>query len=553
MLKKLLICVAVVIALAVVAITLGVTLSNRPEVVIKKSIANTMEDFMDREEFSAIFKTLAGGSVTVDVEGDLGKVQGKLYFSDVLSPDKAQLYAEDVKLKNGEGYIYFSTYLSSDYAYIADASFLDGSYGVSRGDAEEAYLVSPLAPGADSLAFLDEDDHAFLRALLRMYDAETDLAMIKDAEKTLKRYEGKLTKIFLEHAEIEEENRKVRVCGTRMESRVITVSVDEQALADMVTDLYDTLAEDKKLRDLVVKYNQTISDLMGNGFDALSYYDETFLNADTWTELYNRITDQKFEISVVLVTALSSAVLRQLSVNVTTDEEREVLFLDIGKNGVKNADYVTLDVYDTRYIYEVAENDNRLFEAYVYMEKDVLLALEIDKKGERYSLTVSEDTEYVGKYLEEGDTITVSLDKIRQGEHTELCDLKVILDTKDKMPTPQKREDMANLFTLSKEDWRTIADWFGYQGLAGTYSNVVDWFGVSLEFDIFGGLTMTTYGNSGEIIQTVIATYEINGDVISIYTPSDEGDGTKTQRNDYPLVIDKDYIEINGVVYQREG
>ena len=549
MLKKLIICAAVVVVLAIVGISVGVNISNQPKVVVKKSLENALEDLGERDEFSSVLKMLKEGSLTVEVDREMGDVEGKLYFSDALSPTKAQLYAEDVTLKNAKESLYFSAYLSSDQAYITDSSFLDQTYGISRGGTEEAYLASPL----DSLGLLDEEDHVFLSALLRIYDQETDLAIAKDLEKMLKRYDGKLEKIFLAHASIDAENRKVRVCSTRMESRVITITVDNQGLSDMITELYDTVKEDKKLRDLVVKYNEDISNLMGKDFDAVKFYDEEFLNRDAWSDACENLEATGFESSVTLVTAPSSAVLRQLTVNVTTAAgKEELLYLDIGKNGVKTADYVTLDVLDTRYIYEVAESNKKVFEAYLYMEKDVIASLEINKKDDKYSLTLMGQTELLGKYVEDGDTITISLDKIRRGDHTELCDLQVILDMKDSMPKRMEPEKVANLFDLPREDWQKIFALCGYQGLKGTYSSVVDWLGLSLAFDGYGNLVMTAYCAGGNVLQTD-AVYEINGDTISIHTRNNGVEEPWFLSGDYPLVISEDWIEIDGVRYEREG
>ena len=259
MLKKLIICAAVVVLLAVVGITIGANISNRPEVVVKKSLENALEDLAKRDELSAVFSVLEKGSVSIEMDHDHRDVEGMLYFSDALDPDKAEIYAEDVKIKNQDDSFYFSAYLSSELIYVTDSSFFDETYGIIRGGMEEAYLASPLA-SEGGMGILDADQHRFIRALLALYDGETDLAIRKDVKKTLDRYEGKLEKIFLNHVTIEAEKRKIRVCGTRVESRVITVTVSDGDLADMVAELYDTLSADKKLRDLVVKYSEDISE-----------------------------------------------------------------------------------------------------------------------------------------------------------------------------------------------------------------------------------------------------------------------------------------------------
>ncbi len=551
MLKKLIICAAVVVLLAIAGITIGVSVSNKPEFVIKKSLENAVEDLVDRDEFSAIFSVLKKGSIAFEMDGEDRDIEGKLYFSDALTDDKAEIYAEDVMIKSAKDSYYFSVYLSAEQMYITDSSFFDKPYGISRGGMEEAYLASPLAPEG-GMGILDPEQHAFIRALLRLYDQETDQAIRKDVKKTLERYEGKLEKIFLDNAVIEEERQKVRVCGTRMESRVITVTVDDNSLANMVAELYDTLTADKKLRDLVVKYNEDISALMGQEFDAVAFYDEEFLNRDAWSDICDGLEEADFEVSVVLVTAPSSAVLRQLTVTMMTEDgKEELLYLDIGKNGVKTADYVTLDVADTRYIYEVAENNKKIFEAYLYMEKDAIVSLEIDKKDEKYSLLLMGQTELLGKYVEDGDTITVTLDKIRRADRTELCDLQVTLDLKDPMPKVMDPEEVNNLFDIPREDWQKAFARLGYQGLKGTYSSVIDWHGFSLAFDGYGNLTMTAYYDSGNVFQTD-AVYEINGDTISIRAQYYDIGYPWFLHGDYHLVIDEDWIEIDGVKYQRE-
>ncbi len=541
---KLIAILVAILLIAGIGITVGVTVNNQPEAVMKNTLENTVEDLLERDELSALVKMLEGGSLTLEGEYEHMAVDGKFYFSNALTPGGSKLFVEDLCVQEGDHSLNLTAFSSADYAYITDCNLLDKTYGMVRGDMEDAFLDSPFAFDSGSEYALDEASHHLMVALLRMYDGEEDTALIKDAEKMADKYAKKIEKIFAEHATFESEKDKIRVGGTRMDCRIITVTVDEMALADMVSDLYDELSEDKKLRKLFIQYGDYFSDVMNE--DAAEYYDDVLMNADTWETLIESIEDMNFEISVELVTPKSSAVLRQLTVRAETDYmDEEILFIDFGKDGIKKADYITLELGGADYVLEIAENNKSTYEAYISVDKRELVRLEIDRKNEAYSLTLMEEIVITGDFIRESDTVTISVDKIREGKNSQLMDLRVTIDTKDKMPKPLDEDDIVPMFEIDQEE---LAELMGSESLSGTYSMMVLGTGQELVFDRFGGLTIKIY-TLGQLTTELDGVYEVHGGRITINHEQAEG-VLLDLTGEFALTVGEDQITIDGMVYK---
>ena len=533
-----------VLLIAGIGITVGVTVNNQPETVVKNTLENTVEDLLERDELSALMKMLEGGSLTLEGEYEHMTVDGKFYFSNVLTSGDGKLYVEDLCVQKGDHSLNLTAFSSADCAYITECNLLDKTYGMVRGDMENAFLESPFAFDSGSEYALDEASHHLMAALLRMYDSEKDTALIKDAGSMADKYAKKIKKIFAEHATFESEQDKIRVGGTRMDCRIITVTVDEMALADMISDLYDELSEDKKLRKLFVQYGDYFSDVMGE--DAAEYYDDVLMKADTWETMIESIEDMNFEVSVELVTPKSSAVLRQLAVRVETDHmDKEILFVDLGKDGIKKADYITLELDGVDYIFEIAENNKSTYEAYISLDKQELVRLEIDRKDEDYSLTLMDEIVITGDFIREADTVTISVDKIREGKNSQLMDLRVTIDTKDKMPKPLDEDDIVPMFEIDEE---ALAELMGSERLSGTYAMMVLGTGEELVFDRFGGLTIKIY-SLGQLTTELDGVYEIHGGRITIN--HEKADGVLLDlTGEFALTVGESQITIDGKLYQ---
>ncbi|MBQ9779636.1 MAG: hypothetical protein IJW00_01705 [Clostridia bacterium] len=487
MLKKLIIAFVVVAVLAAGAITVSVLISSKPEIVVKNTLENTVDALMDRQEFSTVLSMLKKGSLEVEGEFENTELGGKLYFSNIGTPAKQELFAEDLYLKNGEHSLSLSGYIGPDSAYITDCSVLEGTVGLIRGNAEADYLASVFAADSGSAFALDPEAHDLVTVFLRLYDEEADKKLEKDAKKYIKKYEKKMGQIFAEHATFEEATKKIRVNGTRMECRVMTVTVSTGDLADMLSDLQEALQKDKSLRKAVLSYQPYLEDQVE---DLSSTYDEDFLNGHFWVEWRKYLRDMEVSLTVELVTPKSSALLRQLTVKAeVSGETRELLFMDLGKNGMKKADYITLEMGGVTYAYEIAEDNTRLFEAYLHMDKVELAHLEINRKEDVYSLTLFDGTVISGEFIEKKDQVTVSLEKIKNGDSFKLFDVSLTLREKDDFPAVAKDEEISSIFTLGEEALEKLPSatrWRGaYEGMMQDGTRCTIRFYPNGEMDVF--------------------------------------------------------------------
>lgn len=461
MIKKLIVGLIAAAVLVAGGVTVGTVIANKPEMVVKSALTNAVEDLAERDELATLIDMVKQGSLAV--EGDYEDIafEGKLYFEDLLTSGKEQIYLEDLMVKVGADKVNLSAYYASDYAYITDCNLLDGTWGIIRGDAEQDFLNSIFAFGAEGDYAVSEEEHEAIVNALKLYDSETGLAFEKDAQKLVKKYSKKLEKIIVEHAVFEEETDKVPVGGDRMECRIITVSVDEEALAAMLRDAFDILKEADDIRELVMEYGEHYLSLGDDDIDIEKYYDEELLNEEEFEGFIENILATEFELSLQVMTPKSSTTLRKLVIHMTAEDyDADVLTLDLGKNGIKKADYITVEIEDNTFAYEIAEDNSKLYEAYFHYNKEEIGHLEIDKKEDTYTLTLDGIT-VSGDFIEDGDKTTISLDKIKTADETASYDIQITLDPKDAMPQPEKSDDISSVFEITQEELAELFETVG--------------------------------------------------------------------------------------------
>ena len=524
MIKKLI--GSLISAVVVIGIIVAVIVMNNPKYVFKKSLTGAIEDLGKRSELATLTQALEKGSITVDgtlgeeVFGEEGEVSfgGKFYFNAAKNPADSSVYIEDLHAKvsfdDATGEIKGNAYFSNEYMYIADCNLMDGCYGLVRGDLKDEFLDSEWI---DEL-IVDEDMQDAVASILDYIDKEKDMKLIEDVVAKVEEYSKTLEKLLVKYGEFEKENKSVNCGDGKTECRVITLTVDEKAVADILNDLYDIIEKDDDLRDLVMDNAEEILDMLEGVLneagievdikDVEEFYDDQLLDEDTWDELVEMVEELDFEVAISVATGKMSTALRQLSVVVETKmfgEKNEVEFvLNFGEKGVKKTNHISAELDgDELFVYEISENSKKMYKAAFSIplydsEKDKnvmteVINIEVNREKDKFEFAIINDHKdymtgdkveerYVvsGKFVEEGGAVTISVqeyEEIYDGESESMkLDINVTIDKKDKMPKLEKKDDVKSVFEMSMDDFEEIAENFQkeFEGLGFFASETPD-------------------------------------------------------------------------------
>ena len=508
MIKKLI--AAIVSAIVVIGIIVAVVVMNNPKYVFKKSLTGALEDLGKRSELSTLTQALEKGSITVDgtlgeeVLGEEGEISfgGKFYFNSGKKPADSSVYIENlhgkVSYDDVSGEIKGSAYFSTEYMYVVDCNLMDGCYGLVRGDLKDEFLDSEWI---DEL-IADEDMQDAVASILEYIDKEKDVKLIEDISAKVEEYSKTLEKLIVKYAEFEKENKSVNCGDGKTDCRVITMKLDEKAVADILNDLYEIIEKDDDLRDLVMDNAEEILDMLEgilNEFgieidikDVEDFYDDQLLDEDNWDDLVEMVEDLDFDLAISVATGKMSTTLRQLSVVVETKmlgEKTEVEFvLNFGKQGVKKTNHISAEMNEEElFAYEISENSKKMYKAAFSVpqynskkNKSVLtevINIEVNREKDKFEFVIINDHEsymtgeeieerYVvsGEFVEEGGAVTISVQEYEEiyGEDVESVklDINVTIDKKDKMPAVEKKDDVKSVFEMSMDDFEEIAENF---------------------------------------------------------------------------------------------
>ncbi|MBE6559308.1 MAG: hypothetical protein E7661_09925 [Ruminococcaceae bacterium] len=473
MFKKVLIVLIAVLVVVAGIVTTVIVINNRPEVVVKNSIANTIEGLGKRQEFSALGKMAENGSLTVDgsiedLELDFG---GKIYFSNMNSVKKAQVYIEDLGVKVEDTDISADIYFGKDYLYVSEDDILGGAYGIVFDDLEKQFKTAEWAEE------IPEEYREIIENILGYIDDGKLEKLFTDLGKHGERYVKTFQKLFVEYAEFEEETKTVNCGDGKVESRVITVTIDEKALKSMVKEFYKVLEDDDKLRDYVLNNAEEIIDLLGDFADELpdevleieDLYDDYILNDEMWDEIADTIGKTDFEVTMKFVTPKMSAVLRQFAVTVEVEGKEFVeAKLNLGKDGIAKTNYIGFELStpalfatdSLEVAYEITKNTKDVYEANVTIDEEEIATLKFDRKKDSYKINILDEIIVKGDFVEKGDRTTITVDYFEVDGDVYFDDevVSVIIDTKDKIPSVLSKKEITSVFDMDMNDIEKIAD-----------------------------------------------------------------------------------------------
>ena len=468
------------IFLLVLAIVAGVALTiynNRTNVIVRNSVMGALGGFLDRDELSPIVNMLGKGSLELRAEAegeatslifgnsiDRINAGGKIYFSD------DALMLKDFGFECGDVSLSGSAYIGEDLMYVENKDILGGSWGAVRGEMSGSFEDSMFVEWFK----LSDNAVELVELLLKDYDNGRDLDLIKDLEKYLKKYTITVVRAFEKYADYESEIDTVRVGGDKISARVIDVTVDADAIVNILEYTYDKFRADDKLHDLITDYIWDYEKYLRD-FGVLDEYGSIhewyYRTIDSLGEYIDMLAstadDADGEIVFRIVTSKMSAKLLQFSMIEREDEDEDdtIFTLDFGTKGVKKSDRISVTIADNlAYTYRVKENNSKEYTSELKMEyidddySVTLFKLSIDRKDDTFKL-VSGDMTLSGDFVEKGKTTTVRFNKIKMGDETiKGFEITLIVKEKDKMPKPVNKNSVNNIFDLTEEDIAEMED-----------------------------------------------------------------------------------------------
>lgn len=433
---------------------------NTPEVVAINSVKNFVDDLLDRDEFSAVNNMIDGGSLEASLseisnEGENlledASFSGKLYFS------KKAYMLEDLSIKIKEAKINADIYGSYDLVYISEKNILDGAYGTTPGDIADEFADSIFAYGSGSeYEITDKETYDTILDTLKSLDTATDIG--KDANKVIKKVTKDIYKIVVDNAEFEAENDKERVGGERKKVRIITIKLSEKDVANIVKDICKYLQEDETIIEFLEKHEDYLSGALHTSgaiekdktiVDAYEKFLEEF--DENIDKTCDEIKEDEIDLEIELFTSTASSKLLKISVDLN---DKNAFSLDVGAKGIKNSDCITLKTDDdTVFEYKIEENNKKSYVAELTVGEEKVLKIDVNREDERFKVTTNPDGEYKtvikGNLSTKGTmskTITLEVNEIvvtnydyyedKEVENTVKLDLTVIINEKDKIPTP---------------------------------------------------------------------------------------------------------------------
>ena len=446
--------------------------ANLPQNAAATAIFNAIEDFGKRDEIKPIIKVLENGSLEFAVnkleyeEEDFfedSEFSGKMYFSS----DAFML--KNFNLKTGSLNVSGDVYLSDDMIYVSENEILKNAYGAKFKDFADDFAGSIFAYGSGSeYAMTNQEQYD---KIISAFEVLNDDDMQKDAEKLVEKLYKKIWKIACDNFEFESENDEVKVGGERAKVRVITITIEGEALAAAVSEFYEYLEDDDSIPKFLEKYGDAL-DIMfeANVVEDYDAYIEQM--GDNIDEICDRIEDNYNEdIEIRVFTPRASKKLVKLEVIVN---EQDVFSLDIGMDGAKKSDKITYEVFGNKYTYEIKADDSKEFEC-VLKDNTNTIKLSIDKKEDTFKLDINTpDSANFTKLVFKGDWVTkfgkttITANKMQVSDYgydenynwgiltkTIDCEIVFIVDQSDKIPSaPKNYNRISDITDEDIEGWQ---------------------------------------------------------------------------------------------------
>ncbi|NLM83136.1 MAG: zinc ribbon domain-containing protein [Clostridiales bacterium] len=464
--RKVFAIVAVIVVLAI-ALYIGAGAAlNSPKALIGTSISNTLKSLRKSDEGAVgLLKNVANGG-SIEISADLSEwdiLRGSLplsgrmkFYSD--AADKK--FAAEMSLTyDGERPVDAALYASPDAIVLGSNSLLKNKYGVNLKKAASNLDKSVFAPDSGTDFALDEDIYAMLRAFFESFGEKN-----KDLEKNLTDLSNKYIELLIDVAckagETEKESVTLEIGSEKVKTTAVTLTLDTEAMAEIVREMAKEAAKDKKLRS-------TAKDLaaLGSGTAMFGYYgapDQDELEEEI-DEFFDNLVDEAEEIAEEIESMGNFRLILEFYVakdgktlaafSMKAREGSDIAFslsLTLGKN-LGTSEEISLRMnhgwYNVAVIYSVAENTKTDYAAKLtFQEGNSSQSIRITWSKSDGTYRVSGGgVDLRGTLKQSGKKTTITVREVTINGRSMDIDLTVVLNESESVPSPGSYTDILTI------------------------------------------------------------------------------------------------------------
>ena len=473
--KKVLIIGGSVGAAALLAlIIVSVVLSNTPKALIVRAVANTIADTGRIEAVAVADDVANGGSIAVSANLDKYAkeditVQAKLYTNAKNLKGAYEMTVSEDKDKVLQAKVIYN----QDKIAFNAPQIVDGSYGVNLKKLAKNLPGSIFDPDEKTDFSLSDSQYDYF---MNMKDTvKNDKNLQRDVEAMSARYRQIFIEKLIKYSEVKKSSKTITVGGDKIPCTVITASIDEDALEEIVKDLIDYANGDESLEKLLLR-------VASNGAyrdDPDEYVDKFFDEMDNIEDSIEKLGDAGIEINFDFYITKSGRRLAQFDVEAEIGSKEYEASLVLGKNIAKTKEisfeYEEKNGSAYSIEYKVKEDSAKLYQAEIEIEetnvrrsktttKESKVKIEWDKRSGEFSLKYNDknNREYgiKGTLNKKSDTYIFVLEKlIAKGESVpsvKSLELTVTVDRHD--PTPNVPGNFTDITKMDERDFKHLTE-----------------------------------------------------------------------------------------------
>ena len=449
----------------------SIALANRPSALIVRALANTISDAKRIEAYSVGHDVVNGGSIAVSanldkVAKDDIRVQGKLY-SDARNLKGA---CELTMIEDEDTVLQTRVIYNQDKIAFTCPEIIDGAYGVDINKIAKNLPGSIFDPDEETDYSLDDEQFNYFMNLRDTFKNDKNLE--RDADKMATDYRQLAVDLFVKYSEVTRSSKTITVGDEKIPCTVISISADEQAIAQITEDLITHAKKDESLEKFLIR-------VASNG----SYYSDPDDMIDEFYDYLDEIENLEetdIEIRFDFYVTKSGRRMARVDFDVVVDEEGIESSLLLGKNVAKSKE-IRLDASDIEtgstysLVYSVDENSSRAYEAKLKIKEvsksrsgssrteDIQIKISWDRRSGDFNLRATggyDDYVIKGTLLQKGDRYIFVLTNIKSdGEavpYIKSIELTVTIDRHDAAPNVRGR--FIEITKMDKRDFKHFSE-----------------------------------------------------------------------------------------------
>ena len=449
---------AALIALVVTSIAVA----NRPSALIVRAFANTISDAKKLEVFDVADDVINGGSISVSADLD------KVLKNDLAAQGKIYLDAKDMKsayeltLKDDDEVVFQPRILcNSDRMAMTCPELFDGSYGVNIKNLEKNLPGSIFDPDEETDYSLTDEQYDYFMNLRDT--VKNDKNLQRDMSNMNTKYRTRAIELLVKYSDVGTSSKTITVGDEKIPCTAVTLTIDEEALAQAGADLIEYANNDKDLEKFLYR-------IASNGSlreEPDDYVDRFYDYLDDIEDELEEIDD--LELQLVFYVTKSGRRLAQFEAELEYGKDDYELTLALGKNVTKSKE-MSLAGEDKRtgegfsITYSVETNTSSAYEAVIKTTETQLrrvyvdygdnrdydqelettgnaLKIEWDRRAGDFSIRYKDkysDYSVKGNLIQKGDKYIFLLTNLRgDGEAVtgvKTLELTITIDRHDPMP-----------------------------------------------------------------------------------------------------------------------